>query len=70
MFSITKLIQNRRDYGKFEYSDEQGQSKKGTPIPLTTRSDSYYDFKIDPLDDKGEVRINLGFFFHREGRRK
>ena len=21
---------------------------KGTPIPLTTRSDSYYDFEIDP----------------------
>lgn len=26
---------------------------KGKPIPLVTRSDSYYDFEIDPLDDKG-----------------
>ena len=26
---------------------------KGTIIPLTTRSDSYYDFDIMPLDDKG-----------------
>lgn len=26
---------------------------KGTPIPLTTRSDSYYDFEIDPLDKEG-----------------
>ena len=26
---------------------------KGVPIPLTTRSDSYYDFKIDPLDKDG-----------------
>ncbi len=26
---------------------------KGTTIPLVTRSDSYYDFDIEPLDDKG-----------------
>ena len=26
---------------------------KGRLIPLVTRSDSYYDFEIDPLDDKG-----------------
>ena len=26
---------------------------KGRVIPLVTRSDSYYDFEIDPLDDKG-----------------
>ncbi|MCR5722496.1 MAG: GNAT family N-acetyltransferase [Lachnospiraceae bacterium] len=26
---------------------------KGALIPLTTRSDSYYDFDIQPLDDKG-----------------
>lgn len=26
---------------------------KGATIPLTTRSDSYYDFDIKPLDDKG-----------------
>ena len=26
---------------------------KGKTIPLVTRSDSYYDFEIDPLDDKG-----------------
>jgi hypothetical protein len=26
---------------------------KGTTIPLTTRSDSYYDFEIDPLDSEG-----------------
>lgn len=26
---------------------------KGKPIPLTTRSDSYYDFEIDPLDGEG-----------------
>ena len=26
---------------------------KGVKIPLVTRSDSYYDFKIDPLDEKG-----------------
>ena len=26
---------------------------KGTPIPLTTRSDSYYDFDIKPLDKDG-----------------
>ena len=26
---------------------------KGTPIPITTRSDSYYDVSITPLDDKG-----------------
>ena len=105
---------------------------KGTEIPLTTRSDSYYDVEISPLDHDGctvslvrkaaekeivhtpdeydfpdmetqscntkaigfylhqgfeligldtccytnddigrrEVRINLGFFFHREGRRR
>ena len=31
---------------------------KGTRIPLTTRSDSYYDFEIDPLDSEGcTVRI-------------
>lgn len=31
---------------------------KGTPIPLTTRSDSYYDFEIDPLDKDGcTIRI-------------
>ena len=106
---------------------------KGTPIPLVTKSNCYYDFEIDPLDREGcmvrivrksseqeiihtpdeydfpdslyqdhwekaeaygvylhqgfeligfdtccytnndigrrEVRINLGFFFHREGRR-
>ena len=24
---------------------------KGTPIPLTTRSDSYYDFELSPLKD-------------------
>ena len=26
---------------------------KGIPIPLTTRSDSYYDFEIDPFDKEG-----------------
>ena len=26
---------------------------KGTPIPLVTRSDSYYDLEIEPLDQKG-----------------
>ena len=26
---------------------------KGKPIPLTTRSDSYYDFEIDPLNADG-----------------
>ena len=26
---------------------------RGRVIPLVTRSDSYYDFEIDPLDDKG-----------------
>lgn len=26
---------------------------KGTPIPLVTRSDSYYDVSITPMDDKG-----------------
>lgn len=26
---------------------------KGTPIPLTTKSDSYYDFEIKPLDQDG-----------------
>ncbi len=26
---------------------------KGTTIPLVTRSDSYYDFMINPLDEKG-----------------
>ena len=26
---------------------------KGTTIPLTTRSDSYYDFEIKPLDSEG-----------------
>ena len=31
---------------------------KGRLIPLVTRSDSYYDFEIDPLDDKGcSIRI-------------
>ena len=31
---------------------------KGTPILLTTRSDSYYDFEIDPLDKEGcTIRI-------------
>ena len=28
---------------------------KGTPIPLVTRSDSYYDFDIDPLDKDGST---------------
>ena len=26
---------------------------KGTPIPMATRSDSYYDFEISPLDHDG-----------------
>ena len=26
---------------------------KGTPIPMITRSDSYYDFEIKPLDSEG-----------------
>ena len=26
---------------------------KGTPIPITTRSESYYDVSITPMDDKG-----------------
>ena len=26
---------------------------KGTPIPIITRSDSYYDVSITPMDDKG-----------------
>ena len=26
---------------------------KGIPIPLTTRSDSYYDFEMDPFDKEG-----------------
>jgi hypothetical protein len=26
---------------------------KGTAIPLTTRSDSYYDVEINPLDHDG-----------------
>ena len=31
---------------------------KGTPIPLVTRSDSYYDFEISLLDRDGcSVRI-------------
>ena len=31
---------------------------KGTPIPLVTKSDSYYDFEIDPLNREGcMVRI-------------
>ena len=28
---------------------------KGTPIPLVTRSDSYYDFDINPLDKDGST---------------
>ena len=31
---------------------------KGTPIPLITRSDSYYDFEIEPLDHEG-CTINI-----------
>ena len=27
--------------------------RRSTPIPLVTKSDSYYDFDIKPLDDKG-----------------
>lgn len=31
---------------------------KGTTIPMTTRSDSYYDLQIDPLDHEGcTIRI-------------
>lgn len=26
---------------------------KGIPIPITTRSDSYYDFEMDPFDKEG-----------------
>lgn len=26
---------------------------KGVPIPMVTRSDSYFDFEIDPLDNEG-----------------
>ena len=64
---------------------------KGVPIPLVTRSDSYYDLEMSPLDRDGctvtlvrkfdtccytnndigrrEVRINFGYFFHRDERR-
>ena len=31
---------------------------KGAPIPMTTRSDSYYDFEIDPLTRDG-CRISI-----------
>ena len=37
---------------------------KGTPIPLVTKSDSYTNNDIG----RREVRINLGFFFHRNSR--
>ena len=31
---------------------------KGTPIPLVTKTDSYYDLEISPLDKDG-CKINL-----------
>ena len=46
---------------------------KGTVIPLAVRSDSWYGFDTCCYTNndiaRREVRINLGFFFHREGRR-
>lgn len=48
---------------------------KGVQIPLVTRSDSYYDVEITPMNQEGcaiierrEVRINLGYFFAMNGR--
>ena len=50
---------------------------KGKTIPLTTRSDSWFErigfdtccYTNDDIGKK-EVRLNLGYFFHREPRRR
>ncbi len=41
---------------------------KGTVIPLSVRSDSCC-YTNDDIGRR-EVRVNLGYFFHREGRRQ
>lgn len=43
---------------KFEIVHLPKEQWKGTPIMMVTRSDSYYDVEISPMDDKGCV-INL-----------
>lgn len=38
---------------EFEIISLSKEKWKGTIIPLTTKSDSYYDFEIDPLNQEG-----------------
>ncbi len=38
---------------EFEIISLPKEKWKGTIIPLTTKSDSYYDFEIDPLNQEG-----------------
>lgn len=43
---------------KYEIVHLPKEQWKGTPIMMVTRSDSYYDVEISPMDEKG-CAINL-----------
>ena len=51
--------ENRQMSNDIKIVDLPKDKWKGTPIPLVTRSDSYYDLEIDPLDRDGCVIFKL-----------